>query len=773
MKPAAIVADEVSVTRTAARAQGRPGASLGPAALAACLLGGACSDAAPPPGGQGGAGQGGAGAHPVTTTGLSAVTGFGGAPEELPRTFVVAGVVTDGASPLEGALVMQAGGEPERVTGPDGAFSIEITRDIPGQPTLVAAKVGYRTDGIELELVPGGPVEIALRHVAPPDNALGYSYGDPGDGDPHNSTRYCDHCHTTLVTQFLGSGHARSARSPLLQAVYAGVSLAHADEAACTAAGGRWRAGRVPGSEGEAAMRCYLGGGVLPDLNLSCGGEAQPSCDDPALPAAGRPAAFGACADCHAAGMDGPAGGRDLLEATGIAFEKGNHCDACHKIRDVDLSKPPGVAGALMIQRPRERISADPSAKLAQVMFGPRPDVPSKFMGGSYQPKYSTSAFCGGCHEQKQAALLPGAALDPARWPDGLPIHETFSEWAGSSWNRPESQCQSCHMPEVPSLKSSVDLTDETNASIELGFVRPPGTVLSHGFLGPLDGAPGAPRLVREAVEVRVAAATAASGELAVEVAVVSGLAGHAVPTGEPMRALVLLVAAEACGAPMAPSRGMTVNDTGGALAEGRVGGDASLAGAVLAWPAGAARARAGDVVRAVRPTGVYDDYSGVGRFADPSLDAADKGLEIRAPVGEARVVSAAGGALTLSGEIPAQDGDIVYLGAPLPGAHEDGQPAAAFAGAAGYTFAKVLVDPAGARHAPQHRAVDIASDNRIAPGSFAVTSHGFAIPAGCDLANVTATLLYRPVPLALARERGVDARDYLVDSAFWPVPLD
>ncbi|HTN90252.1 MAG TPA: hypothetical protein VL242_41540, partial [Sorangium sp.] len=82
MKRAAVVADEVSMARMAARPLGRPGASLGPAALAACLLGGACSDAAPPPGGQGGAGQGGAGAHPVTTTGVSAVTGFGGAPEE-------------------------------------------------------------------------------------------------------------------------------------------------------------------------------------------------------------------------------------------------------------------------------------------------------------------------------------------------------------------------------------------------------------------------------------------------------------------------------------------------------------------------------------------------------------------------------------------------------------------------------------------------------------------------------------------------------------------
>ncbi|WP_437590887.1 carboxypeptidase-like regulatory domain-containing protein [Sorangium sp. So ce1000] len=755
--------------RTAARTLTWLRAPTLPAALAACLLGGACSEA-PPPAGQGGAGPGSAGATSVTTTYVSAVSGFGGAPGELPRAFTVTGVVTDGAAPVEGAIVMQAGGEPALVTGPDGAFSIEITRDIPGQPTVVAAKIGYRTDGIELEVVPDGPVELTLRRASPPDNALGYSYGDPGDGDPHNSTRYCDHCHTTLVAQFLESGHARSARSPLLQAIYAGVSMAHADEASCSAAGGRWKAGRVPGSEGGAAMRCYLGSGVLPDLNASCGGGAQPSCDDPALPAAARPAAFGACADCHAAGIDGPAGGRELLEATGIAFEKGDHCDACHKIRDVDLSKPPGVAGALIVQRPQERISTDPSSKLLEVMFGPRPDVPNRFMGGSYQPKFSASELCGGCHEQRQAALLPGAALDPGRWPDGLPIHQTFSEWAASSWNRPASQCQACHMPGVLSLKSSLDVTTEANASVSLGFVRPAGTVRSHAFRGPLEGSPP---LIRDAVEVRIAA-SAASGELAVTVSLAGSSAGHAVPTGEPMRALVLLVTAEACGAPLSPSSGMTVNDTGGALAEARVGQGAGLTGAELAWEEGAARARAGDVVRIVRPTGAYDDYTGIGRFADPSLDAADKGLEIRAPVGEARVVAAGGGAITLSGAIPAQEGDLVYLGAPLPAAPVDGQPAAAFAGAAGYTFAKVLVDPAGARHAPQHRAVDIASDNRIAPGSVAVTSHGFAIPAGCAAtANVTATLLYRPVPLALAKERGASAHDYMVASASSPVPLD
>lgn len=40
------------------------------------------------------------------------------------------------------------------------------------------------------------------------------------------------------------------------------------------------------------------------------------------------------CADCHAPGIEGKAGGRDLHDPVGIAFESGNHCDVCHKARD-------------------------------------------------------------------------------------------------------------------------------------------------------------------------------------------------------------------------------------------------------------------------------------------------------------------------------------------------------------------------------------------------------------------------------------------------------
>ncbi len=734
------------------------------AAIGAGALAWGCGDdGAPSATGAGGAGGA------ATTSSTSVSSGGGGG--ELPEVFTVTGVVTDGAAPLEGAIVMQGGGQPALVTGPDGAFSIELTRQIPGKPTVVAAKVGYRTRGVELLALPDGPVTLELRYVSPPDNALGYSFGDPGTGDPahDSSTAYCDHCHTTLVAQFQTSAHARATRDPLVQDLYAGTSRAHATQASCEQAGGAWVRGLVPGTEALPVMKCYLGGGVLPDLNAACGGAAQPACDDPLAAPGAAPTAFGGCADCHAAGLDGPGGGRDLLDATGIAFDSGNHCDACHKARDVDLGQPPGRAGALVMQRPIDKYSDQPGADLVQVMYGPYPDVPNEFMGGSFQPKFSTSELCGACHSQRQAALLPGAALDPARWPAGLPTHDTYAEWSDGPWNLPGTQCQLCHMPEVLSLKSTVDVTDETNAGIVFGFVRAPGAIRSHEFRGPLGGSP---RLIDSAVTLGLSA-LAQGGELLATVLLHNAEAGHAIPTGEPMRALVLLVRAEACGAPLAPSSGMTVNDVGGALAEARLGSGATLAGATLDWPAGAARAVAGDVVRIVRPTGVYDDYEGIGLFAGATLSPAEKGLEVLAPVGEASVAQVAGSAITLDAAIAAQPGDVVYLGEALAWPPSDGQASPALAGAAGYTFAKVLVDPSGARNVPHFRAVDIASDNRIASQGEATTLHGFSLPPGCPDATITATVLYRPVPVAIARARGADARDYVIASASQTVPLN
>ncbi len=192
---------------------------------------------------------------------------------------------------------MQGGGKPALVTGPDGAFSITLSNEIIGTPTVVAAKVGYRSAGVEFFELPTESVELILHAADPPDN-IGYIFGNPGKGmvETDISTKYCGHCHTTLAKQFQSSAHANATKDPLVQDLYAGVSRAHSDQIACENAGGVWRTGKVPGTESNTMDKCYWGGGVLPDLNPSCGGANSMACDDPNLPAAQMPSAFGQCA---------------------------------------------------------------------------------------------------------------------------------------------------------------------------------------------------------------------------------------------------------------------------------------------------------------------------------------------------------------------------------------------------------------------------------------------------------------------------------------------
>lgn len=742
--------------------------------VAACAwLFQACASDQESSGGSGGGASAGSGGASTsgTTTGPGPITspGSGGSEQPLPDKFTVSGVVTDGKAPLADAIVMQAGGVPAFKTGTDGAFSIELTQAIPGRPTVSAAKEGFRTRGVEFFALPEGEIKIDLLAVSPPDNQ-GYVFGEPGIGDPAKdlNTTFCGHCHTTFVKQFRSSAHAKAAKDPLVQDLYAGVTEAAADAAACAALGGEFKPGLVPGTTSDAAAKCYLGGGVLPDLNPGCGAPGAAACDDPALPAANKPAAFGRCADCHAPGIHGKAGGRSLHEATGTAFDAGNHCDVCHKIGGVDLTKPAGLGGAVILQRPHEKQSDEPGAKVVQAMFGPLPDVPNEFMGGSYKPMFSTSELCAGCHQQRQEALLPGSALDPARWPEGLPTLDTYEEWRASSFNDPGTPCQFCHMPpDDTGLASTVDVTDADNASIVFGFVRPPEQIRKHIFRGPLEGAP---RLIDSALNLVLGTAlgTGAGGQPVVKatVTVQNTLAGHAIPTGEPMRALILLLRADGCGEAWAASEGTTIQDGGGARARGVVGAGVEANGATLSWADGAAVAKAGMRARVVRPTGTFDDYKGIGYFADPNLTAEEKGLEIFAPVGEKAVLGAANGELLLDGAIAVQAGDLVYLGDALPPSLDDGAISTALAGAAGSTFEKTLVDPAGARHVAHYRAIDIASDNRIAPQSSATTQHAFTIPAGCMSGKVTATLIYRPVPFDMATLRGWSAKDWVVGSA-------
>ncbi len=436
--------------------------------------------------------------------------------------------------------------------------------------------------------------------------------------------------------------------------------------------------------------------------------------------------------------------------------------------RDVDLTLPPGGGGRLVMQRPREKIGDRITGMTRQAMFGPYPDVPNPFMGGSYQPKFMTAELCAGCHQQNQDALLEGSSLDPARWPDGLPTHSTFEEWQAGPFTA--TPCQGCHMPPKSGMFNSVDVASEEDAGITFGFGRSPDRLRSHSFRGPLMVVDGMPRLLDGAAMLDVVAGPA-GGQLEVTTTVENVGCGHALPTGEPMRALLLVLRVEGCGVELPQTAGATLDDLAGSLESGVIGSDATIAGSVVTWPAGAAKAQPGQLVRVVRASGSFIDYEGPGFFSDPDMPADQKGFEIDAAVGRGAVVSVVGPALTLDASIAAQPGDRIVLVDPLPAAFVDGDPSLALGGASGMSFSRVLVDPAGRRRVPHHRAVDMVRDNRLSPMTPHVASHAFTIEPGCTEATVTATLLYRPHPLDLSKERGWDARDWIVRETAITVP--
>lgn len=679
-----------------------------------------------------------------------------GSEAELASFEVTGWVEDDDGHPVAEANVLVGGREDTLVyTDADGAFSLWYTETGFGEPAIVASKAGYRAKGMEF-FQPDSPFTLVLRALNGPDN-LEYNYQDPGDGFDHLKED-CSHCHTGFVLDFVRSKHAEAAQNPLLQDLYAGVSLAYMNAVECEDAGGRWASGLEPGTEGVAVDKCYLEHGVLTDLNSNCGGDGQLQCDDVTLSDSEKPTAFGACADCHAPGIDGVAGGRNLHDAVGLAYDIGVHCDTCHKVSDIDMSKPPGVGQRLVMGRPsepgRNTFEWDP------VYYGPLIDVANVAMGGSPQPKFNESVFCAGCHEQAQPALVPGDVLDETRWPEGLPVHSTYEEWKAGPYNQEATPCQFCHMPANVERTNSVDIATVENQSITFGFAREPEDIRRHIFRSPLQGEP---RLIDTAVYTSVNVERQGD-EVVASVSVANIGCGHAIPTGEPMRSLLLLVEATgegACGT-LQPMGGLTVPDTGGAWSVGIEGETTTTLEADLEWPEGASVAEAGHVVRVVRPTGDFLDYTGVGFFDNASLTAEEKGIPIEVPVGEAEVLIVDGDVLTLSAVLDIQLGDRVYLGDPVDG-YEDGQDARHLAGRAGTAFSRVLVDSEGTRHVPHYRAVDMVSDNRIAPGAHAVSTYRFALNDGCDVGHIQATVLYRPIPLSLAFPRDWESKDYVI----------
>jgi hypothetical protein len=257
------------------------------------------------------------------------------------------------------------------------------------------------------------------------------------------------------------------------------------------------------------------------------------------------PLTAGNCSACHApmAAIRDPYG-VDPSQLEGREAE-GVGCDFCHKVSDVVLDpatgRPfPNRPGVLSFEFARPDSGH-------QFFAGPLDDVaPGEDV---YSALQTQSAYCAPCHSAEF-------------W--GVEVYNSYGEWLGSSYSRQDSTttCQDCHMPQ--------GVADHFARPEEGGRKRDPATIFSHLMPGASDES-----LLRGAVDMEVRTATS-DGRVEVAVEIANTRTGHHVPTGSPLRHLVLVVRAhDDSGAALLRVSGPTLPDWCGTgdPRQGRVGG--------------------------------------------------------------------------------------------------------------------------------------------------------------------------------------------------------
>lgn len=222
------------------------------------------------------------------------------------------------------------------------------------------------------------------------------------------------------------------------------------------------------------------------------------------------PRSNGNCAACHvpAVALRDPYAA-DPTTAQGVERE-GVFCDFCHKIQGVAPDPTGGRPGVLSMRMLRP-------AKDTQVFFGPYDDV---FPGpDSLNPLYKQSRYCAACH-------------DGRFW--GVQVYGEFAEWAASDYVANGISCQSCHMkPDGKTTRVALEK--------EGSVLRAPESIPSHAFSGREDL-----EFMRSAVKMKAQAKLDSNKQaLIVRVALQNAGAGHHVPSGNPMRNMILLVEAQ------------------------------------------------------------------------------------------------------------------------------------------------------------------------------------------------------------------------------------
>jgi predicted CXXCH cytochrome family protein len=203
------------------------------------------------------------------------------------------------------------------------------------------------------------------------------------------------------------------------------------------------------------------------------------------------------CLGCHSplVGQTSDAALQKKLSWEGVT------CEYCHTLRDVNTT------------------GANPAAVLTPALAksGPMPETKGSPHGTIYSDVHTKSLVCAPCHEYKNAA--------------GFPVLTTFSEWQNSPYAKQGKQCQSCHMARVTGDVVDPKIRRSSTAKINLHQM------------------PGSHSIAQLTTAVRAQLSTVREGDkLRVVVGIANEKAGHYLPTGSPLRQLVLEVRVDGYG---------------------------------------------------------------------------------------------------------------------------------------------------------------------------------------------------------------------------------
>jgi hypothetical protein len=180
---------------------------------------------------------------------------------------------------------------------------------------------------------------------------------------------------------------------------------------------------------------------------------------------------------------------------------EGVTCDYCHSLRQVTLGEA----------NPKARV------EFTGPKSGPSKDMVSPAHETVYSELHTSSLACAVCHEYKNAL--------------GFPVLTTYSEWKASSYGKSGQPCQSCHMSLVQG-----DIVDPRVKGASSDTVN-------------LHKMPGGHSLDQLTKAVKATLTVVRRGDtIEATVKLVNAGAGHCVPTGSPLRRLILEVRADSYG---------------------------------------------------------------------------------------------------------------------------------------------------------------------------------------------------------------------------------